>query len=130
MLRCLVLLALTTAPALAAEPLGPDEFAARVTGRTLHFQRHGAPYGSEQYLPGRQVIWRFAGDICIAGFWYSERGKICFVYDREPGPQCWDFLRGDDGLRARAEGGSPEDDLSVAWESAEPLDCQGPSPGV
>ena len=127
----LLLLLLSTAAAAPAEtPLTAEEFEDRVTGLTLSFDRHGAPYGAEQYLPGRKVIWTFLDGVCKRGYWYEAAEKICFVYEDEPGPQCWDFLRTDQGFAARSVGDVPMNDLIVSGESRAPLHCPGPDVGV
>ena len=119
-------------PAWAADeaPLSAEAFAQAVTGKTLYFTRRGAPYGAEQYLPGREVIWTFLDGHCVRGRWYEAREHICFVYENEPEPQCWDFLETERGLAARGEGADPVNDLVVAGESRAPLDCDGPVPGA
>lgn len=126
---CLILAA---TPLRAAEPLDGAAFEARVTGQTLSFRVQGQSYGTEQYLPGRRVIWAFAGGPCREGVWFEpEPGRICFAYDHDPGDlQCWAFF--DDGgrLRARFEGGLPQDDLIEAMRSPAPLACPGPDVGV
>jgi hypothetical protein len=57
------------------------EFEDYTTGQTLTFSFMGVPYGVEQYLPGRRVIWAFIGEDCHEGRWYEDAGNICFVYD-------------------------------------------------
>jgi hypothetical protein len=128
--QTLLCLALTAAPLAAAEPLSPAEFEALATGKTLFFSWQGQPYGAEQYLPGRRVVWSFVGDECQTGRWYAEQGLICFVYDLNPDPQCWTFARSGATYSARALGADPADDLVVTGETREALACQGPQVGV
>ena len=124
-------LALLAAPAAALEtgaPLTAEEFEAYVTGRTLTFGIDGRPYGIEQYLPGRRVIWAFIGEECREGSWFPIGQEICFEYDEEPGRlHCWTFFAGPEGLIARSEGGG---DLVEVQRSEAPMYCPGPEVGV
>ena len=54
----------TEGPAL--EPLSAEAFEAYTTGKTLTYATRGAstPYGVEEYLPGRRVVWSFVGGEC------------------------------------------------------------------
>jgi hypothetical protein len=107
------------------------EFEEYTTGHTLTFSFQGVPYGAEQYLPGRRVIWAFTGDDCREGQWYEEAGNICFVYDDLPlDPQCWSFWRTDEGLRALFMGEGARTELYEAERSRRPLLCEAPSVGV
>ena len=99
MTRLVALLLLAT-PALAETPMTADEFEAYATGRTLTFATESGPYGVERYLPERRVIWSFLDGQCEEGRWYQDGAAICFVYDFEPEPQCWELYREGDGLRA------------------------------
>ncbi len=128
----LLLAILCAAPALAERALTPNEFAAMVTGRTLHFDRFGAPFGSEQYFDDKRVIWAFEGGDCQRGIWFDNAaGEICFVYDTDPKPQCWDFLEADDGrFHARLSGSDPAEDLVSRSISQDDLDCPLPDLGV
>ncbi len=133
-LPCLAL-ALCLAPLVAAAEriVTAEEFAEMVTGRTLHFDRGGSAFGAEQYFEDSRVIWEFEdGGTCQRGIWFENvSGQICFVYDTDPAPQCWDFLEGDDGsFRARLDGSEPDDDLVMRDTSDEPLDCPLPDLGV
>lgn len=119
-------------PPLAAMELPPPmsgpEFDAATTGRTLTFAVDGTPYGIEQYLPGRRVIWAFIGEECREGSWFDAGPQICFVYDDEPGRlHCWTFHDTETGLFARSEGGS---DLVVVEDSDAPMYCPGPDVGA
>lgn len=121
----------SVAPAAAQEPLGGAAFDERVTGRTLTFGSGGTPYGVEQYLPGRRVIWAFVGGPCRRGEWYEDPpGRICFVYDHDPAPQCWFFFDEPGGLRARFDGAGLGQDLIEVEQSDSPLICPGPDVGV
>lgn len=111
-------------------PLGAAEFEAAVTGRTLYYNSGGEPYGVEQYLPGRKVIWAFLGDDCRKGEWYEDQGFICFVYEDTPEQQCWTFWQSDEGLLAKFKGDPFGLPLIAVEESPEPMACIGPNVGV
>lgn len=127
----LFLAATLALPAFAADtPLTAQEFEAYATGKTLSYAQGGTVWGSEQYLPGRKVIWAFTEDDCQRGRWYEEDGKICFVYENEPDSQCWRFFREASGLRAVYIGGDGLTSLSEVAQSDQPLTCPGPDVGV
>ncbi len=128
-LSALVLATLAGA-ARAEAPLSAAEFEAITTGRTLTYAQGGFIYGIEQYKPGRRVVWAFAGDTCREGVWYQEGEAICFVYEDDPGPQCWLFHARPGGMTARVVDQPPGSELTVVAESAEPLACMGPDVGV
>jgi hypothetical protein len=118
-------------PAAAESPISGAEFEARVTGRTLSYAVGDTAYGDEQYLPGRRVIWAFRDGPCREGIWYEETpGRICFVYDHDPKPQCWTFFVVGDGLRAQFEDNEQSQDLIEVGQSDRPLACPGPDLGV
>ena len=127
-----VLLSLSQAlPAAAETPMTAEEFEAYTTGQTLTFSFMGVPYGVEQYLPGRRVLWSFIGEECQQGLWYEEAGNICFLYDNAPdNPQCWTFWRHEDGLRALFAGEGSATELYEVSRTREPLICEGPDVGV
>ena len=93
-------------PALAEQALTADAFEALVEGRTLTYGEEGfEPYGMEHYFDGRRVAWGWVGDdACTWGDWYQEGPDddpaICFVYEDDPEPKCWQVFREGDGLRA------------------------------
>lgn len=131
-LTTLVLLA-GLAPVSAAEPgqpLSAEEFDAATRGRTLYYNSGGQPYGVEQYLPGRKVIWAFLGDDCRRGEWYPEGQDICFVYEDRSDPQCWSFFQSANGLLARFRGDPAGLPLIAVEENGEPMACMGPEVGV
>ena len=126
-------LTLFALPAMAERIVTADEFAQMVTGKTLHFNRNGVPFGSEQYFSDKRVIWAFeGGGDCQRGIWFENTsGQICFVYDTDPEPQCWDFLEGDDGVfRARLDGADPDADLMTRDVVTDDLECPLPDVGV
>ena len=110
--------------------LSPEAFESFATGYTLTFHLGGAPYGVEQYLPGRRVIWAFIGEPCREGSWFPMGEGICFEYDDEPGRlHCWTFFESDDGLVARSAG-MGRGDLVAVERSSEPMSCPGPEVGA
>lgn len=116
------------APALAQ--MGAAEFDAYTRGHTFHYGAGGAPYGAEEYLDNRRVRWSFLDGKCQDGVWYEAAGRICFVYENHPDPQCWSFERRDGGLVARFAGPEPSTELYEVRKSREPLMCLGPEIGV
>lgn len=136
MLRALTLAALLTAPLPAAaldadQPMTAMEFDAYTRGLTLTFGVDGVPYGIEQFLPNRRVLWSFIGEECRDGTWYQAGPQICFVYDDEPGREhCWTFFDTGNGLRARF-GDDPEGtELVEVLRSPAPMMCKGPLVGA
>ncbi|MFC7703919.1 hypothetical protein ACFQXB_06905 [Plastorhodobacter daqingensis] len=131
LLMALCLLPLTTAAAHAETPMTGAEFEREVTGRTLTYGTEGVPYGVEQYLPNREVIWSFIGQECRRGSWYEVGEDICFTYEHDPTPQCWRFFQTPEGLRARfMDGAGGGGDLIEVDRSPAPLYCPGPDIGV
>lgn len=129
--RALALLpALLAAAPLSADPLTAEEFEARTEGRTITYSAYGQPYGVEQYLPGRRVIWAFEGGECKRGTWFQQDQMICFDYRDENGLQCWTFHAAPEGLSARFMGDAEGEPLISLQESSEPLICPGPDLGV
>jgi hypothetical protein len=128
----LILIVAGASPALAERIVSAEEFDQMVTGRTFHFDRQGQAFGSEQYFDDKRVIWAFEGGSCQRGIWFENTaGEICFVYDGDPAPQCWDFLEMPSGaLHARSVGAPPEEDLVTRDITREALDCPLPDLGV
>ncbi len=94
----LVLLLLLAPVAAAQEVVSPEAFERLAEGRTLHFTLDGAPFGAEQYFPGRRSLWRFEDGSCEAGAWRPEGDLVCFRYEAEgPSAQCWRFRRAGGG---------------------------------
>ncbi|WGH79709.1 hypothetical protein [Jannaschia ovalis] len=132
-MRLTALLILATAtPALAERAVSAAEFAEMVTGRTLYFDRFGQAFGAEQYFEDSRVIWAFESGQCQRGIWFENAaGQICFVYESEAVPQCWQFLQMPDGaFHARSVGADPAEDLVTRDVSRDPLDCPLPDLGV
>jgi hypothetical protein len=130
--RLLLVLGLSAGMAAAAEvPLDGAAFEARTTGQTLAFESGGQAYGYEQYLPGRRVIWAFDGGECRAGRWFEpDPGRICFVYEHDPDPQCWAFFDRAGRLVAQFEGAEAGEELIETERSSAPLNCPGPDVGA
>ncbi len=118
-------------PAQADTPMDAETFERYTQGRTLSFNSQGQPYGIEQYLPGRRVLWAFIGQECEEGVWYPRDSMICFAYDNFPEEQCWEFYETETGLRAVFIGpDGPSTELVEVEQSNQPLLCEGPSVGV
>ena len=125
----LVLAALLAGP--AAAEMSAEAFDAYTRGQTFYYGTEGeAPYGAEEYLPGRRVRWSFLDGECQEGYWYADGPLICFVYENRPEPQCWSFERRAGRLVARFEGETPMAELYEVRKSHEPLQCPGPKVGV
>lgn len=126
----LALSVLAASQCLAETAMTAAEFEAYATGKTLTYSVGGEVYGAEQYLPGRRVVWAFTKDDCADGRWYDQDGLICFAYENNSVPQCWNFFLGSEGLRAEFVGDAPGSVLSEVDQSATPLICAGPDVGV
>ncbi|WP_238547700.1 hypothetical protein [Meridianimarinicoccus roseus] len=111
-------------------PIGADEFAAFVTGRTLIFGTAAGPYGMEEYSEGRRVRWSFLDGDCVEGVWYPQDGAICFAYEGRPEPQCWHFYLQGGQLSANTVEQTGAPPLYVIRESDAPMQCLGPRIGV
>lgn len=129
--NALFLIAATSLTAPAWADMGAAEFDAHTRGQTFFYGLDGAePYGAEEYLDNRRVRWSFLDGECVDGYWYEQAGRICFVYDNRPDPQCWRFERQAGRLVARFEGETAPTELYELRKSREPLWCLGPRIGV
>lgn len=101
------------------------DFEAYVEGKTLYYSDFSGPYGIEQYLPNRRVVWSFVGDECQEGKWYpNEAGHICFVYERpDTEPKCWSFWKEDDALHLRFENIELGTRIHETGRDTTPLPC-------
>jgi len=117
-------------PALAEAPLNAAAFEAHVTGKTITYEQFGSVFGIEEYLPGRQVRWSVAENLCQYGIWYQKDDKICFVYEEDPTAHCWTFWLRGGALVALSEDDLPGAELYESARSADPLACPGPEVGV
>ncbi len=118
-------LILLACPAIADTPMNASEFEAFSKGRTLTFGIDGENYGVERYLPGRRVIWSFLDGQCEQGYWYEENTSICFVYDFEPEPQCWQMFETATGIRTIFMNDPQTTATYQISEDQEPLICNG-----
>ena len=114
----------------AQDPLTADQFDALTLGRTMTWSEFGRVYGVEQYLPDRRVRWTFLGDVCDTGHWYPQGTAICFQYDTNPGPVCWEISETATGLAAHLVGDPPDIAPVQIVDTTEPLACFGPEVGV
>ncbi len=121
----LILVLLSAVPARAETPMTAEAFEAYVQGRTLTFGNGQGPYGIETYHDGRRVTWAFLGGDCEPGKWYEDNGSICFVYDFEPTPQCWQFFEEADGLRAVFTNDPASTILYEVLEADQSMICPG-----
>lgn len=130
-----LVLALCAAGPAGAAPLDPAGFEALAEGRTLRFTRDGAPFGAEQYFPGRRSLWQYPDGSCAEGRWWPEGANVCFSYGPGAERECWRFETGPSGTFARFVEGSPGAPpgvllLQLAGIDEAPLDCPGPDVGT
>ncbi|HBS51271.1 MAG TPA: hypothetical protein DEA05_14855 [Rhodobacteraceae bacterium] len=130
MLRALIPALFLALPLPAAAQMSAEAFDAYTRGKTLFYGMDGEAYGVERYLPGRRVIWSFLDGDCREGHWYEQAGRICFVYEDHPEPQCWTFTETPGGLTARFQGDPAEIELYEAEETGREMICLGPEVGV
>ncbi len=126
----LIPLCLIAAPLLAQAPMSAESFESYTKGKTLFYGFDGKAYGAERYLDGRRVVWSFLDGNCREGIWYEENGRICFVYEDRPDPQCWTFSKGSAGLIARFENDPDATELYEADDTGQEMLCHGPDVGV
>lgn len=127
----LITLLVAAAPALAEDPMSAADFESYTEGKTLYYGTPGAPYGAEQYLPGRHVVWTFLDGECQEGIWYEQDGLICFIYDTFAAtPQCWSFYATPGGMTALFENDPEATELIETQQGHDPLLCPGPEVGV
>lgn len=129
-MRIALALLFLAGPAFAEAPLTAEEFDALTQGRTMTWAEFGQVYGVEQYLPDRRVRWTILGEHCKIGHWYPEGRLICFQYEDDPVPDCWEITAGGSGLLARYAGSAPDSTPVVVEETKEPLACFGPEVGA
>ncbi len=129
-MRAAFLFLCAVTPALAEPTLTAEGFDALTLGRTMTWAEFGSVYGVEQYLPGRKVRWTVLGDDCKTGHWYQDGPAICFQYEDDPAPDCWEITSSGAGLLARYTTNPPEAEPVVVRETTELLACLGPEVGV
>lgn len=125
---CLALIA--SLPAQAQQRMTAEEFDAYTQGKTLFYGREGAAYGAEIYHENRRVQWSFLDGECKEGRWFEQGAQICFVYEDNPDPQCWSFVKGPGGLIATFENEPESTALYEAQDAGEEMLCLGPKVGV
>ncbi|NUH66118.1 hypothetical protein HTT03_12560 [Sulfitobacter sp. S0837] len=125
----LTFLCLLLSPPALAE-MSAAEFDAYTRGQTLYYGQGGAPYGAEIYHENQRVQWSFLDGHCKEGRWYEADDLICFVYEDNPEPQCWSFVKGPNGLIARFANDPQQTELYEADMGDTPLLCLGPEVGV
>jgi hypothetical protein len=79
-----LILALFAFPALAERQwLSAKDFEARVASRAAQvFDKDGTLFGTEYFLPKRQVIWQRNGEArCYKGTWSEQKDQICFRFE-------------------------------------------------
>lgn len=129
-MRVALALVLLATPVLAEPTLSAEDFDALTLGRTMTWAEFGSVYGVEQYLPGRKVRWTVLGDDCRTGQWYQDGSAICFLYEGDIDPYCWEITASGTDLRARLATDAPGSEPVVVTETTEPLACFGPEVGV
>lgn len=129
MLR-LLLLTLLASPLQAQDLLTAAEFDALTLGRTMTWADYGQVYGVEQYLPGRRVRWTELGDDCKLGHWYPEGDAICFLYEDDPTPACWEISLSGSGMLALDLADVIAEPPVVIEETSESMPCFGPEVGA
>lgn len=69
------------AGAASDEPIGPDEWRALTTGKTLYYHKDGELYGREYYKNEEgDVVFRFPNGQCAEGRWAFAEEKYCFAF--------------------------------------------------
>lgn len=129
-MRAAFLLLCAATPALAEPPLTAEDFDTLTLGRTMTWAEFGSVYGVEQYLPGRKVRWTVLGDDCKTGHWYQDGTAICFQYENDIAPDCWEITASGSDLLAHYTTNPPEAEPVIVTETTEPLACFGPEVGV
>ena len=131
MLRYIIPFTIFAGFATAETAMTGAEFERYTAGKTVTFGTVGdTPYGIEQYKSGRRVVWSFRDGTCSDGHWYEAEGNICFLYDFDPDPKCWQFFETPNGLRAQFMKRPETSVLYEARDSTAPLICPGPDRGV
>ncbi|MES2914754.1 MAG: hypothetical protein V4753_06510 [Pseudomonadota bacterium] len=130
-MRVLILsLILASTQAHAQTPLNADEFDAATVGETLTYDYGGGVFGTEEYLEDRRVRWAFEGELCIYGVWYQKGDQICFEYENDPSPACWQYFLEDGKIRGIYMGAGGGWEIIESSRDGGPLPCAGPDLGV
>ncbi|WP_299548319.1 hypothetical protein [uncultured Tateyamaria sp.] len=92
-LFAIVLAVLFGQPGTAQQRIAPEEFLARVTGKTVSFydRSRGNLVGVEQFLSPRLSVWRGRENRCVYGEITTPDGQVCFLYRDldQTEPVCW-----------------------------------------
>ncbi|MCF6272033.1 MAG: hypothetical protein L3J37_02420 [Rhodobacteraceae bacterium] len=117
--------------------LNAEDFDTLSQGTTMYFSENGRFYGAEQFLPDRRSVWRAEDGSCVNGKWYQLDRDICFLYDNEDSPHCWEITTSADGLTVTsttenpsATPGVPPLVLKLSGQDRKPILCTGPRFGV
>jgi hypothetical protein len=129
-MKQLAFLFFLAAPVEAETILSPSDFETYAQGSTVYFSRHGQPYGAEQYLRNRKVIWSFADGTCEFGEWFPKGDQLCFQYEHQATPLCWNYIETEAGKGVRVVGDDPENDLLIAGQDKQHLECAAPNVGA
>lgn len=91
-MRSLIALLLLGHAAHAEKAMDAAAFQSHTLGRIFAFAYEGEPpYGTEHYLPNRQVIWIERDGSCHSGKWFQSGQNICFRYRNIAGMTCSEF---------------------------------------
>lgn len=123
-------LVLLATPALAGPPLTGDQFDEATRGATITYDYGDGLFGTEEYLDDRRVRWAFEGDLCIYGVWYQKGDQICFEYEDDPEPACWQYFLENGRIRGTYMGIGGGWDILESSRDGGPLPCAGPDVGV
>ncbi|MEO0679926.1 MAG: hypothetical protein AAF192_05875 [Pseudomonadota bacterium] len=129
MLRAAIVLLAAAGAARADTVVGPEAFEALTEGRVMIYTHQGEPFGAEQYLPDRRVLWQRDSGGCLQGVWFGEGDDICFDYEDLPGVAvCWSVRRTAEGEVVALRHGSGEPfELTLGQERKQPLECREPT---
>ena len=125
--RLLAVLLLLASPATAQDMLDGPAFEAFTTGRIFAFAHKGQPpYGTEHYLPDRQVYWIDNAGQCHRGEWFVDGDDICFRYRSHTGLTCSQFAT--DGRALIVFPTNPPSDVHRATPTGTmlPSQCEAP----
>ena len=121
---------LAPAVSLSESPMTAEEFDRYTRGKTLYFSDENGRYGGEEYFDRRRVRWSFLDGECKEGTWYASGRDICFVYEDNPEPQCWQFFESGNGLTATFSNDDSDTTLYEVTGDDEEMICLGPEVGV
>nr|WP_254437050.1 hypothetical protein [Ruegeria arenilitoris] len=113
------------AAAVAQTRISPEAFLDAVVGKTVTFHEltSGMLVGTEEFLSPNRSVWRREGEGCVYGQITTPDGKLCFLYDTEPGPVCWWPFEHDGRLLVRIARLGDGEIQEVSGFSDDGLDC-------